>query len=370
MHSDPGCNKIKKYLNLLEPQEAVSTFLSNPPENFSTEILEVDRKSVPGFLAKLDLFTTADEKLRKLLERHEKLIPGFIKNLFTPEVFFIGTTVSEYALFPDGIDLKSLKNSALKRLNELGLKFLIIKDIPSESPLLSCVENEFSKELISYLENSGFMVIFGQALAYVQVDFGSVEEYLGRFSRSRRKDFKRKLRAFPQVIVEKYSLGDSFFNEETIELFYKYYVDVYENSNIHFDKLTYQFFKRLLTGKEINGVVFLYRSQDKIIGYNICFLAKDYLIDKYIGFLYPEALEYNLYFLSWFYNLGYCIENNLKAYIVGWTDPEIKSYLGAKFTYTYHAVYIKNRILRFVLRNFKSFFESDRKVIEKLNNKL
>lgn len=364
------CNNSKKYLNLLEPEEVVNIFLKNPPEGFNPVIFEADSKNVPGFLAELDLFTTADENLKKSFQKYRKLIPGFVKKLFTAKVFFVGTTVSEYALFPNGIDFKSLKNSALKKLNELGLRFLIIKDIPSESPLLSGIENEFSKELLSYLENSGFLVIFGQALAYVQIDFSSVEEYLGRFSRSRRKDFKRKLRAFSQVSVEKFPLGDSFFNEETIELFYKYYIDVYENSNIHFDKLTYQFFKRLLTGKENNGVVFLYRSEDKIIGYNLCFLVEDYLIDKYIGFLYPEALEYNLYFLSWFYNLGYCIENNLKAYIIGWTDPEIKSYLGAKFTYTYHAVYIKNLVLRFVLKRFKSLFESDRKVIEKLNNNL
>src|SRR3989338_129655 len=370
MYSGMVCNNTKKYLNLLEPEEVVNRFLNNPPEVFDPVILEVESKNVPGFLAELDLFITADESVKRLFQKYRKLIPGFVKNFFTPKVFFVGTTVSEYALFPSGTDLKSLKDSAFKRLKETGLKFLIFKDIPSESPLLSGIENEFSKKLISYLEKSGFLVIFGQALAYVQIDFSSVDEYLGRFSRSRRKDFKRKLRVFPQVSISKIPLGDEFFNEETIELLYKYYLDVYENSKIHFDKLTYQFFKKLLTDKENNGMVFLYKSQDKVIGYNLCYMVQDYLIYKYIGFLYPEALEYNIYFLSWFYNLSYCIENNIKTYIAGWTDPEIKSYLGARFTYTYHAVYIKNPVLRFVLTRFKSLFESDKRIIEKLDSNL
>lgn len=47
-------------------------------------------------------------------------------------------------------------------------------------------------------------------------------------------------------------------------------------------------------------------------------------------------------FVSWGYNLDFCIRNNLKAFIAGWTDPEIKAYLGTEFTYTYHAVYKKS----------------------------
>ena len=203
MYSGMVCNNTKKYLNLLEPEEVVNRFLNNPPEGFDPVILEVESKNVPGFLAELDLFITADESVKRLFQKYRKLIPGFVKNFFTPKVFFVGTTVSEYALFPSGTDLKSLKDSAFKRLKETGLKFLIFKDIPSESPLLSGIENEFSKKLISYLEKSGFLVIFGQALAYVQIDFSSVDEYLGRFSRSRRKDFKRKLRVFPQVSLTK-----------------------------------------------------------------------------------------------------------------------------------------------------------------------
>ncbi len=105
-----------------------------------------------------------------------------------------------------------------------------------------------------------------------------------------------------------------------------------------------------------------------MIGFNLCFHFRDCLIDKYIGFLYPDAQEFNLYFLSWIRNLAYCLQHGLHTLVAGWTDPEIKSYLGADFTYTYHAVYVKNALLRQLLKRARSLFESDKQVIGKSGN--
>jgi len=58
------------------------------------------------------------------------------------------------------------------------------------------------------------------------------------------------------------------------------------------------------------------------------------------------------------------LRHGLRHYIAGWTDPEIKRYLGAKFTFTRHAVYVRNPLLRAILRRFSSAFESDRAALE------
>jgi hypothetical protein len=354
----------KELLNLLEPEGLVHAFMTEPPECFEPIWLEANGRHIPGFLAEFDLFTTADKKVRGFYERHKGLLPSFIKRFLKPEVVFIGTTVSEYALFPYGIEPKTVKESVVSKLNGSGLQFLIIKDIPLESYLLSEEENKFSRQLIFHLKNNGFFVLYGQALAYVPVNFSSIEEYLQRFSRSRRKDLKRKLRSFSEVSIEQVKTGADFFTDFNIDLLYDLYLNVYEKSRIHFDKLTLSFFKKVFRDKNNGGIVFLYRHQDRIIGFNLCFIVRDYLVDKYVGFLYPDSHRFNLYFVSWFYNLNFCIQNNLRAFIAGWTDPEIKSYLGAEFTYTYHAVYIKNPLLRFILNRFKSVFESDKRVLE------
>lgn len=350
---------MKDFLNLLEPENLVHAFLADPPEGFVPIIIDVNAKSVPGFLTKLDLSTTADKKVKRLLHKVRWLLPK-------PRTMFIGTTVSEYSLFPEGTEPGELKERVISKLNELRFPFLIIKDIPLESPILSDKENEFSKRLISYLENNDFLIVSGQALAYVPINFCSMEEYLKGFSKSRRKDLKRKLRSFDKVSVDQINTGDDFCNDSMVEILYEFYLNVYAKSEIHFDKLTFPFFKKVLQDKKNCGIVFLYRHQDKIIGFNICFRVGDYLVDKYIGFLYPDSQQFNLYFLSWFYNLNFCIEHNLKIFIAGWTDPEIKAYLGAEFTCTYHAAYVKNPLLRFILKKLKFLFESDKWVLEKL----
>lgn len=355
----------KEVLNLLEPEGLVHAFMTEPPEGFEPISLEVNGKHIHGFLTELDLFTTANEKVKRFYQRHKGLLPAFIRRFLKPRVVFIGTTVSEYALFPYGIEPEPLKKSSVSKLNELGFQFLIIKDMPSESYLLSDKENEFSRRLISHLRNNGFFILYGQALAYVPINFISTEEYLQRLSRSRRKDIKRKLRSFSEISIEQVKTGTDFFTDSTINLLYKLYLNVYKKSGIHFDKLTLSFFKKVFKDKNNCGIVFLYRHQDRIIGFNLCFIVRDHLVDKYVGFLYPDSKRFNLYFTSWFYNLDFCIQNNLKTFIAGWTDPEIKSYLGAEFTYTYHAVYIKNPLLRFILKSFKSVFESDKHVLEK-----
>ena len=111
----------------------------------------------------------------------------------------------------------------------------------------------------------------------------------------------------------------------------------------------------------MNGVVFLYRAEGALIGFNLCLRGAAMLIDKYVGFAYPQSRHYNLYAVSWLHNLAYALAHGMRYYVAGWTDPEIKRALGARFTFTQHAVYVRNRALRTLLGPFKRFFESDRK---------
>jgi predicted N-acyltransferase len=259
-----------------------------------------------------------------------------------------------------------MKELLLGTLRERKLQFLIIKDIPIASPLLKETENEFARHLISWLQEDHFFSLSGQALAYVPINFRSIDEYLQRFSRSRRKNLKRKLRSASKTTIEHLESGDEFFTDAITEMLYGLYLNVFEKSDIHFDRLSPAFFRKLFKDNEVGGQVFLYRSEARIIGFNLCFVVGNRLVDKYIGFLYPYSREHNLYFVSWFHNLEFCIHNDLEFFVAGWTDPEIKAYLGAEFTLTTHVVYIRNPLLRYILSRFKSLFESDSHVISKL----
>lgn len=341
--------------NLLEPPALVGHFLDHPPADFSAL---TTTGGTPAFIARFDLLTTADEALRKRvsalpLYRHWS-------RLLRPRTCFIGTTVSEYALFPAGADADALVQGWMAE-HARKQPFLIVKDIPQESPLLDAASNTQARAVADACERAGFVLLEGQALAWVPIDFESADDYLARLSASRRKDIRRKLRARAGLEIEAIPTGASCFADAVVrEAFYALYLEVYAQSEIHFDRLTREFFDALLQDASSDGVVFVYRHQGRMIGWNLCFVVGATLVDKYVGFSYPAAREQNLYFVSWMHNLEYARERDLDGYVAGWTDPEIKAYLGARFTFTRHAVRPRSRLLRAALRRIAGHFENDR----------
>jgi len=342
-----------RYLNQLEPDALVAKFAEHPPVDFCV----LDAAGTPAFAAIFDLLTTADAPVRKRM----LAAPGYRwwGRLLRWRTAFVGTTVSEYALFPRDASPEALPGVLRQAIGKRH-RLSVVKDIPSVSPLLDDASNAWNQAFASACASEGFILLEGQALAYVPIDFVDEDEYLARLSSGRRKDIRRKLRNREQVEVEVVHCGDArFAADATVDQFYGLYENVYAQSEIHFDRLSRDFFAAVLRDAAVNGVVFVYRHEGVMIGWNICFVVDDKLIDKYVGFVYPAARENNLYFTSWFHNLAWARERGLTHYVAGWTDPEIKSYLGARFTLTRHAIYLRNPLLRALARRLGRFFESD-----------
>lgn len=312
------------------------------------------------FKTEFDLLTTLEPAQAQRLRRVQLL-----EKVLRRKTCFIGTTITEYTPLPVGLEPKELLDSALAVGSDCQLT--IIKDVPVESPLLPSVDNQYACELSRVAQKRGFIALEGQALAYVDINFASLEQYLKRLSAARRKDLRRKMRKRDRLVVKTCELGAATLCDSGVQdTFYEMYLAVYNHSEIHFDLLSVEFFRQILTGKYGEGVAVLYYCDDQLVGWNISLIHNNSLIDKYIGFKYPQARELNLYFISWMYNLQYALDNKLTTYIAGWTDPEVKAALGASFTFTRHLVHIKNPLLRSALLPFKRFFESDKNVVEAL----
>ncbi len=346
---------MTSYFNSLEPDSLVQQFLAHPPAQFEAF---VSPEGAPAFSTRFDLLTTFDKQARRRLMglplyRHWR-------KLLCPRTCFVGTTVSEYALFPPHVAPASLV-AALKERYADEYPFLIIKDVPQSSPLLDAASNAHACALLAACKAAGFVLLEGQALAYVTIDFASVDAYISRLSAGRRKEIRRKLRLREALQIEAVPTGSGRFDiPAVLDEYYALYLNVFRQSEIHFDLLSADFFRALLQDASSGGIVFEYRHEGELIGFNLCFRSGGKLIDKYVGFRYPDARALNLYFISWFHNLAYALENAMTHYVAGWTDPEIKAYLGAQFTFTRHAVHVRNGLLGAILRRFARWFESDR----------
>jgi hypothetical protein len=106
-------------------------------------------------------------------------------------------------------------------------------------------------------------------------------------------------------------------------------------------------------------LLFTYRREGELIGWKLCYVHQGRLLDKYLGFRYPQSRQNNLYFVSWIHCLEYAIANGLTHYVAGWTDARIKRYLGARLARTRHAVYVRNPILRWCFRRLSHLFEEE-----------
>lgn len=342
-----------QYLNQLEPDALVARFAEHPPIGFAVTQVA----GTPAFVAPFDLLTTADDDARAKVTG----APGYRwwGRLLRWRTAFVGTTVSEYALFPRDARPDALAGALRDQLGRRQ-RLMIVKDIPQASPLFDAATAQWCARFAQACEAAGFVLLEGQALAYVTIDFASEEDYLARLSSGRRKDIRRKLRKREDVTVDVVPCGDASFDDDAvIDAYYALYENVYAQSEIHFDKLRRAFFAAVLRDAANGGVVFVYRHQGEMIGWNLCFVVEGKLIDKYVGFAYPQAREQNLYFTSWFHNLQFAREHGLTHYVAGWTDPKVKSYLGAQFTLTRHAIYLRNPLLRMAARKLGKFFESD-----------
>ncbi len=347
-----------KYINQLEPNELIDDFLSHPPQDFTVWLSD---DGVPVFSANFDLLTTVDLEFKSKITR----IPfyNYWKKWLKPKTCFVGTTVSEYGLLTDVVAADVLAQN-IKKTYSQAFPFLIVKDVPMQSPLLPDNANHYSEKFISTLKSEGFIEIEGQALAWVPIDFEHIDDFFSRFSYSRRKNFRRKLKSLEKLVIDTLHSGDPcFFEQDVLDKYYQLYLNVYQQSEIHFDLLTKPFFVELLQNKKNQARIFTYHSDGELVGYNICFVVNNMLVDKYIGLTYPKAKVLNLYYVSWFVNLEYALSQGLSHYIAGWTDPEVKASLGAKFTFTKHMVYVRNRLLRVILRRLSGHFESDKEKV-------
>ncbi|MBS0469263.1 MAG: GNAT family N-acetyltransferase [Proteobacteria bacterium] len=342
------------FRNQLEPDGLLHQFANHPPEGFAP----LRDWPAPAFTAPFDLLTTADDALKARLLS----LPGgrWLSRRLRLTTDFVGTTVSEYAPLPRGTPAAQQAGALRQRAGRTMLT--IVKDLPQDSPLLAAEDNEHAQALAQALQDSGFILVEGQALAYVPMDFASLDEYLSHLSKSRRSNLRRKLRSRARLHITRIPTGAAFADDALVDGYYALFEAVYEQSEIHFDKLTRGFFAGLLRDAGNGGMVFEYRDgpSDALLGWNLCFEHAGRLIDKYIGLSYPAAREANLYFVSWMVNLEYALERGLTHYVAGWTDPEVKAQLGAKFTFTRHAVFIRNPLLRALGRRFAGHFESDR----------
>ncbi len=283
----------------------------------------------PLFTFDFDL-TVGLEKISRNIVKHLRPLWPRLLNIKT---LFCGTSFGEYGFI--GIRTPSLPYNIL--FDELlrGLE-----DICRQQKIpLVCFKDFLEKDmaLLARSKNHEFFQTDSFPSVIVDLPFASMDAYLASLSRNTRKDLKRKIKKAKESGSFTVKVVSSA--EAVIDDIYPLYLNTYRTGTTKFEKLTKEFF--LTASRLMPSKIFLYYCNNQLAAFNFCLIYKDTLIDKFIGMDYGLTEQFPLYFLSWLYNIEWCLNNGIKHYQVGQTDHGPKIRLGGHKIPLY--VYLKHR---------------------------
>ncbi len=300
--------------------------------------------AMPIFLTDYKLDTTLDEgMLRRVILRIRKHFSRFL----TMKLVCIGSPCTEAGIigFHPSID-EPRKSELLTQLLASfehysimeDIKLLGIKDIP---------EN-FSEKFGALFHEYGFSLLPGMPTAWLAIDFSSVDEYFNRLSSNMRKDMRRKMKSLDSIRIERRTNIDDLL-PQVMALYH----DTRARSAWQFEELTPEYFTGVLANMPEHSHCNLYYAGEKLLAANLLIHNQHTLIDKFFCMDGIEGRKYNLYFLSWFTNLNYCLEHGLGFYQSGQAYYNNKLRLGSRLTrnnmYFKHRNFLINTLLRFAV---------------------
>ena len=295
-------------------------------------------------------FFVMDFSLPSLTQGPLHWILSGLKGLLRLKIIFLGAPTTEEFYF--GI----AKTENLDTLMENAIKFLLAYVKQNRINGIAFYNlSQKNAALADYLKKRKFIELEGLPNTLAEINSNSWDGYLNSLSHNMRKDVKRKLRKSESLVKL-----NTFVREDIEDIsseIYKLYSNNFDDSGVHFEVLTEEFFKNI--GKNMPGIAkyFITYDKDKIVAFNLCLVKGDLCIDKFIGFDSAVSHQYHLYFTSFRHNIEWCIKNGIRYYQPGATDYHPKVRLGAKLIPLHVYAKAMNPVLNLFIRLFSKFIE-------------
>jgi hypothetical protein len=272
---------------------------------------------LPLFETRFDLSAFVKGWLKKSLKVAGRLIPS----LFHPRVLGVGSLVWEWSEI--GIDPR-IDEETLDAACKMAFAALHTLAAELESDIVALYNfNQYGK-----LPGEAFRKfnrVQYRACALMQIDFNSIEEYLGRLSRGARKDLHRKMRIAPEVRV-----NCSRNISPYLDRIYELYLETVARGPMALGVHNRLFFDKIC--ERVPGAEYtLYFVQEELVAFNLLIVRQEAMVDMFFCMDYGLGRRYNLYVLSWLENIRTCLERKIPLYYAGQGTEKTKAHLGATF---------------------------------------
>ena len=148
----------------------------------------------------------------------------------------------------------------------------------------------------------------------LDISYDSFDDYAARaLSRATRKDLRRKFAAAARASPIEISVLTDI--SPLIDEVFPLYLQVYERSNLHFEKLTPQYLCELGRRMPDKARFFVWRQDGRVVAASVCIVHGATIHDEYIGLDYTVALDLHLYHLTFRDIVSWAIANGYRRYV-------------------------------------------------------
>lgn len=304
----------------------------------------------PLFVTNFNLDIAAEGGIEKVIEGIRKYIaPRFL----TFKTLFCGSPFGENGILGLRKDI-SEKNVLLNELIKIMHEFCREKNIPL------IIFKDFLTDdtyVLDSLMRQGFLKVKSFPSVITELNFPSFDEYLRSLSYSTRKSLRKKIkRAYASADI-KVKIVENI--DDIVSEVFRLYENTYHSGATKFERLTEEFFIKVGKNLTPHTKFFLYYVNGKLSAFNLCLVYKDLFIDKFIGFDYDISKKYNLYFVSWYFNVEWCLKNSIRFYQTGQTDYYAKLKLGSRFIPLYAYLRHKSLLVNLMLKLLAIFLKPE-----------
>jgi predicted N-acyltransferase len=191
----------------------------------------------------------------------------------------------------------------------------------------------------------------------------NVESYFDALSRTKRHNFRKKLRRSKDELELVTTFVKRPNDVELAELF-ALFMQTYEKGKTKFEKLSIEFFRKIRETEPAWFILQRDKSNGKLLTFMLVFKLGDRIVNKFIGLEYGRAGSTFLYFRQFEEALKFAYENGMTEFQSGQTGYRAKLDLGhdlvSLHNYCHHSNVLLNAVYSTVARDITwSTLDSD-----------
>jgi hypothetical protein len=215
-----------------------------------------------------------------------------------------------------------------------------------------------AEQLAPSLERHRFHRVTNLPVVALPVRCRSMDEYLFSLPKKTRTYMKRKMRSLPELRIELRTSAAGI--EEQLFPLFENTRNQSKSRYGEFEDLNRDLFKQVMGELGDKACLMLCWKGDRLMSFLLMLVARDCVIGKYIGMVYPEGRDLNLYFVMALKMIEMAIERGIGRVEMGVTTYQTKLLFGGHMERRWLYYRCLNRVQDAAIHAFDFLFDFER----------